>query len=110
MYMEELHPDTVIFGNDWYTSRQKINNIPEPCWITIDTYHTFSDHLPTIFIQVEPQIIRQSEQYLIENHHKYHTIYTFNQQENEKQRYGRNNIPELCFIGTLSGTCKTKSM
>lgn len=79
MYMEELHPDTVIFGNDWYTSRHKIHNIPEPCWITIDTYHTFSDHLPTIFIQVEPQVIRASEQYLIENYHKYHTIYTFNQ-------------------------------
>jgi len=79
LYMEELHPDTVIFGNDWYTSRRKINNIPEPCWITVDTYHTFSDHLPTIFIQVEPQIIRPSEQYLIENCHKYHTIFTFNQ-------------------------------
>ena len=77
--MAELHPDTIIFGNNWYTSRQKINNIPEPCCITIDTYHTFSDHLPTIFIQVEPQIINPSEQYLIENYHKYHTIFTFNQ-------------------------------
>jgi hypothetical protein len=77
--MEELHPDTVIFGNGWYTSRQKIKNIPEPCWITFDTYDTFSDHLPTIFVQVEPQIVRQSEQYLIENYHKYHTIFTFNQ-------------------------------
>jgi hypothetical protein len=78
VYMAELHPDTVVFGNGWYTSRQKINNIPEPCWITIDTYDTFSDHLPTIFVQVEPQTIMPFEKYLIENYHKYHTIYTFN--------------------------------
>ena len=82
--MEELHADTVVFGNGWYTSRQKINNIPEPCWIVIDTFHTFSDHLPTIYIQVEPQVILSSEQYLIENYHKYHTIYTFNKNVLEK--------------------------
>jgi len=84
VYMAELHPDTVVFGNGWYMSRQKINNIPEPCWIAIDTFHTFSNDLPTIFVQVEPQIIIQSEQYLIENHHKYHTIYTFNPNVLEK--------------------------
>jgi len=82
--MNELHPDTVIFGNGWYTSRQKINNIPEPCWIAIDTKHTFSNHCPTIYVQVEPQIIIQSEQYIIENCHKYHTIYTFNPNVLEK--------------------------
>lgn len=34
--------------------------------------------MPTIFIQVEPNIIENNEQYLIDNHKKYHTIYTFN--------------------------------
>ena len=77
--MDELSADTVVFGNGWYTSRRKINNIPEPCWIVIDTFHTFSDCLPTIYIQVEPQVILPSEQYLIQNYHKYHTIFTFNQ-------------------------------
>jgi hypothetical protein len=71
--MAELHPKTTVFGNGWYTSRQKINNIPEPCWIAIDTFYAISDHCPTIYIQVEPQIIIQSEQYIIENCHKYHT-------------------------------------
>lgn len=82
--MAELHPKTTVFGNGWYTSRQKINNIPEPCWIVIDTFHTISDHCPTIFIQVEPQCIIPSEQYLIEHCHRYHTIYTFNQNVLEK--------------------------
>jgi len=82
--MAELHPKTTVFGNGWYTSRQKINNIPEPCWIAIDTFYAISDHCPTIYIQVEPQIIIQSEQYIIENCHKYHTIYTFNPNVLEK--------------------------
>jgi hypothetical protein len=82
--MDELHPDTVIFGNGWYTSRQKINNIPEPCCIVVDTMHTFSDHLPTIYIQIEPQCIFPSEQYLIEHCHQYHTIITFNENVLEK--------------------------
>ena len=46
--------------------------------------HTFSNHLPTIYIQIEPESILPSEQYLIENSHKYHTIFTFNQNVFEK--------------------------
>jgi hypothetical protein len=76
--MSVYHKDTIIYGNGWFSSTNKIENIPDPCCIVVDTFNTFSDHLPTIFIQVEPQCIVDSESYLINNSHKYHTIYTFN--------------------------------
>jgi hypothetical protein len=45
--------------------------------IIVDT-HTHIDKHPSIYIQVEPEIIFPSEEYLLANYNKYDTIYTFN--------------------------------
>jgi len=71
------HPHTVIYSN--FTFRYKLENIPEPCYIVIDIPDIISIDLPTIFIQLEPNIIIDNENYLLENFHKYERIYTFNE-------------------------------
>ena len=55
------HPHTVIYSN--FTFRYKLENIPEPCYIVIDIPDIISIDLPTIFIQLEPNIIIDNENY-----------------------------------------------
>lgn len=75
--MSSYHPDTVVISNN--IKIDKIENLPEPCFITLDIPNIISDTLPNIFIQIEPNIIINNEQYLLNNYEKYHTIYTFNE-------------------------------
>lgn len=72
------HPDTFIYCH-WFDKTKRIENIPQPSYVVVDVPHLFSDTMPTVYIQVEPDIICNVEQYLIDNHHRYHTIITFNQ-------------------------------
>lgn len=73
------HPGTIIHTNGWFNTTRKLMNIPEPCCISVDNPHFISSTLPNIFIQVEPNVIINNEEYLIKNKHKYHTIFTYNQ-------------------------------
>jgi hypothetical protein len=77
------HPETVI-NSDWFDKSKYIANIPEPSFISVDRIDTISDKYPNIFIQVEPNIIINNENYLINNYTKYHTILTFNKTILEK--------------------------
>ena len=65
--------------SEWFDITKKIENIPEPYCLLVDRLNIFSDKLPNIYIQVEPNSIYNNENYIIENHCKYHTIFTFNQ-------------------------------
>ena len=77
------HPDTIIYS-DWFFKTKYLKNIPQPACISVDTYN-ISSHLPNIFIQVEPNVIMNyTEDYLINNHKKYHTIFTYNTNVLEK--------------------------
>lgn len=69
------HPNTIIIS-DWFDKNRYIKNLPEPCAIVIDNIH-YCSSLPIIYIQVEPRIIYNSTRYIIDNHKKYHTIFTF---------------------------------
>jgi len=71
------HPDTVIHS-DWLYKTPHINGLPEPCWIMVDKQGIFSDHLPNVYIQAEPEIIIPNRDYLLHNYHRYHIILTFN--------------------------------
>jgi hypothetical protein len=56
-----------------------IENIPLPYCLLVDTLNVFSEKLPNIYVQLEPNAIYNNEDYLLENQGKYHTILTFNQ-------------------------------
>ena len=63
----------------WFDRAKKLKNLLEPYCLSVDEINIFSDTLPNIFIQIEPNVIHDNENYLIENHLKYHTIITYNQ-------------------------------
>ena len=73
------HPDTII-NSDWFN---KYVNVPQPAYISVDNRQT-CNYMPNIFIQVEPNIIINNEDYLIDNCKRYHTIFTFNKNVLEK--------------------------
>ena len=73
------HPDTII-NSDWFN---KYVNVPQPAYISVDNRQT-CNYMPNIFIQVEPNIIINNEDYLINNCERYHTIFTFNKNVLEK--------------------------
>jgi hypothetical protein len=73
------HPDTIVHS-DWFSKKYGyIQGLPEPCLIVTDKHDIFSETLPNIYIQVEPEAVIPNEKYLLENSNRYHTIYTFNQ-------------------------------
>jgi|LauGreDrversion4_2_1035121.scaffolds.fasta_scaffold421788_2 hypothetical protein len=113
------HPNTII-QSDWFDKTKFIQNIPQPSSIAIDTPYFFSNRLPNIYIQVEPNIIFDNEDYLIQNFRRYHTIITFNKNvldkcKNakfyvygttwiEKSYYENIDTSKKCFkISTLAG-------
>lgn len=72
------HPDTLIYSpGDWFPKTVFLENISQPACISIDIRNIFHPELPNIFIQVEPNIICDNRDYLIENKNKYQIILTF---------------------------------
>jgi hypothetical protein len=71
------HPLTII-DSSWFDKTQFIKNIPQPAYVIVDNPNILSDNLPNIFIQVEPTIICNNDDYLNNSWEKYHTIITFN--------------------------------
>jgi hypothetical protein len=95
------HPDTVFISN-WYHlyhANEFLANIPQPAYIVIDTINSFSNTMPNIFIHIEPNIICQNiENYLINNHMKYHTIFTYNTNVLDKCPNAKLSIFGTCWI------------
>lgn len=77
------HPSTIIHSS-WFDKTRFLENIPQPACVLIDTYDRFSDDLPNIYIQIEPEAILPVEDLIIQNAHRYHTILTFNSKILEK--------------------------
>lgn len=71
------HKDTII-NSYWMDKSRFIGNIPQPAFVTTDNINSLSSELPNIYIQVEPSVIYDVDDYLIQNHNKYHTIITYN--------------------------------
>jgi hypothetical protein len=72
-----------VFSASWFEENYrkgsyKFKNIPTNTALITDQPSLFAPNIPNIFIQVEPEIICPQEKYLIENHHKYHQIITYN--------------------------------
>jgi hypothetical protein len=73
-----------IITSEWFDvgykkSKYKFKNIPKNTVIIVDYIKEIVPNIPNIFIQIEPEIICPQEKYLIENHHKYHQIITYNE-------------------------------
>ena len=69
--------NTII--SSWFDKSKHILNIPQPCCIIIDNINYLSDIMPNIFIYVEPEIIYNVTEHLLNYYNKYHTILTYNQ-------------------------------
>lgn len=76
------HPNTII-ESEWFDKTIYIKNIPQPACIYVDKTYLYSQNT-NIYIQVEPDIILDNENYLINNYKRYHTIFTFNKTILEK--------------------------
>lgn len=71
------HIHTQIYSS-WLDKSRFIDNIPQPACIINDDINILSDSLPNIFLHVEPNVIIPNiRDYLINNHTKYHTILTY---------------------------------
>lgn len=88
------HPLTII-NSHWFDKTREIKNIPQPCNIMVDDIISYSNTLPNIFIQVEPNIIINNEHYLLNNFTLFHTIFTYN--ENLLHRCPN---AKFCVVGT----------
>lgn len=70
------HKNTIIHSY-WFDKTKYLQNIIQPACIVIDDINIIANDLPNIFIYVEPRTIYNVTNYLIENHNKYNTIFTF---------------------------------
>jgi hypothetical protein len=73
-----------VFNAEWFEKNYRANPyqfqyIPKGSAIIIDTAHQFAPDFKNFFVQLEPEVIKPQEQYLIENHDKYTYIITYNE-------------------------------
>lgn len=68
----------IVSHDNWYNHTRLPRDFPSTCTVLVDTQELPPDG-PHIFIQVEPELVMQQEQYLIANWHKYLYIYTYNE-------------------------------
>lgn len=76
--------DDYLFTSIWFEAGYKKNPykfkyIPKETALIVDSPYNVAQHMPNIFIQVEPEIIVPQEKYLIENYKKYLYIFTYNE-------------------------------
>lgn len=77
--MNSNHPDTII-NCYWFDKSQVLKGIPQPCYITVDSINDYKPDMINVYVQVEPRAIcGNTKQYLIQNYHKYHTIFTYDE-------------------------------
>ena len=69
--------ENVVYANRWFDKKRILKNLPQPYCLLVDTPDVFHPTLPNIYVQVEPEAILPIASYLLKNHHRYHTILTF---------------------------------
>ena len=73
-----------IFSAEWFEKNYRANpykfhHVPKGTAIVIDAPDQFAHGIPTIFLQLEPEVIKPQQKYLIENAAKYAAIITYNE-------------------------------